>query len=131
MWHEKSIGKMSVSSKVCRIAYDEYGVSKLHQLVREKNQAEFTGLILQLCNLCKKNFFNVDATKLAAYAEQLLPRSDAAMYCILRRGLVWMHLNIPLIRRQNTDIAWNWILLRADIMLLRTDVTLLPVHTCT
>ncbi len=28
-------------------AYDEYGVSKLHQPVTEKNQMEFTGLVPQ------------------------------------------------------------------------------------
>ncbi len=36
MWHENSMGKMSVSWRVCHAAYDEYGVSKLHHLVRVK-----------------------------------------------------------------------------------------------
>ncbi len=34
----------------------------------------------------------MDAIKLAAYAEQHLPRSKAAMCCILPRDIVWMHL---------------------------------------
>ncbi len=64
-------------------------------LVREKNQTEFTGLVPQFlyCNLCKKFVFNVNAIKLAAYAEQPWPRSKAAMCCILPRNVVWMHLN--------------------------------------
>ncbi len=33
-------------------------------------------------------------------------------------------------RRQNTDIAWNGMMLQVDVTLLRTDVTLLPIHTC-
>ncbi len=33
-------------------------------------------------------------------------------------------------RQQNTDIAWNGMMLRADVMLLHTDVTQFPVHTC-
>ncbi len=36
MQHENSIGKMSVSSKVCHMAYDEKGVSKWLQPVRKK-----------------------------------------------------------------------------------------------
>ncbi len=39
--------------------------------------------------------------------------------------------NIPLMRRQNTDIAWNRMMLRADITLLHTDIMLLSIHTCT
>ncbi len=34
----------------------------------------------------------MDTIKLAAYAEQLLLHSKAAMCCILPRGIVWMHL---------------------------------------
>ncbi len=30
-----------------------------------------------------------------------------------------------------TDIAWNGMILRADVTLLHTDVTQLPIHTCT
>ncbi len=44
---------------------------------------------------------------------------------------VTLERNIPLMRRQNTDIAWNGMMLRADAMLLYADVTLLPIHTCT
>ncbi len=32
---------------------------------------------------------------------------------------------------QNTDIAWNGMMLQADVMLLCTDTMLLPIHTCT
>ncbi len=34
--------------KFARAAYDEEGVSKLHQLVEEKNQTEFIGLVPQV-----------------------------------------------------------------------------------
>ncbi len=34
-------------------------------------------------------------------------------------------------RRQNANIAWNEMMLQADVTLLRTDVTLLSIHTCT
>ncbi len=73
----------------------------------------------------------MDAIKLAAYAKQLLPRSEAVMCCILPRDIVWMHLNIPLMQWQNTDIAWNRVMLWANVTLLHTDVMLLPVLTRT
>ncbi len=43
---------------------------------------------------------------------------------------VTLERNIPLMRWQNTDIAWNGMMLQADVTLLRTVVTL-PIHTCT
>ncbi len=34
-------------------------------------------------------------------------------------------------RRQNTNFAWHGMMLQAVVTLLHTDITLLPVHTCT
>ncbi len=34
-------------------------------------------------------------------------------------------------RQQNTDDAWYRMMLQANVTLLRTDVTLFPIHTCT
>ncbi len=52
---------------------------------------EFTGLIPQFLWPSQKIIFYVDAIKLAAYAEQLLPASKATVCCILPRGIVWTH----------------------------------------
>ncbi len=45
--------------------------------------------------------------------------------------IVTLERNIPLMRRQKTGITWNGTMLQADVTLLRTNVTLLPIHTCT
>ncbi len=36
----------------------------------------------------------MDAIALAAYAEQLLPRGEASVCCVLPCGIVWTHLKI-------------------------------------
>ncbi len=68
-------------------------VSKLHQLEKKVRWSSLVSFH-SFCNPkygLQKNFFNVDAIKLAAYAEQLLPRGKAAMCCILGCDTVWTH----------------------------------------
>ncbi len=63
-------------------------ISLLEKKIRQSSLVSFRSF----CNCCKKIFFNVNASKLAAYAKQLLLHSKGAMCCILPRGIVWMHL---------------------------------------
>ncbi len=74
--------------------------------LEKKTRCSSLVLFHTFCNLCKKFFFNVDEIKLAAYAEQLLPRSKAAMSCILPRGIAWMHLYTLFIELQLFEIKF-------------------------
>ncbi len=72
-------------------------ISQLEKKIRQSSLISFHSF----CNLCKKLFFNTDAIKQAAYAEQHLPHSKAAMYCILPCGIVWMHFKISIGKMTN------------------------------
>ncbi len=91
------IDKLSVSSKEAKRHMKskgfQNGISQFEKKIRQSSPVSFHSF----CNLkkvCKKFFFHVDAIALAAYAEQLLPRSKAAVCCILLRGIEWTHLKI-------------------------------------
>ncbi len=86
---KNSIGKLSVPSK--EAAWHmmskgfQNGISRFEKIIRQSSPVLFHSF----CNLkkvCKKFFFHVDAIALVAYAEQLLPRSKAAVCCILPHG---------------------------------------------
>ncbi len=68
------------------------GISQFEIKIRRSSPILFHSFG-NLKKVCKKFFFHVDAIALAAYAEQLLPRSKAAVCCILPHGIVWTHLN--------------------------------------
>ncbi len=112
VWHENSIGKVSVSSKICRanICGQLYrrcnfwcgiwGVRGFkifvykYKLKMRKTCVSHSTVFVTWNMVSKQLFLNVDVFKLAAYAEQLLPRGKA-MCCILPCGIVWMHLYHP------------------------------------
>ncbi len=90
------IGKLLVPSKeVARHLMNkgfQNGISQLEKQIRPSSPISFHSFG-NLKKVCKKFFFHVDAIALAACAEQLLPRSKAALCCILPRSIVWTHLN--------------------------------------
>ncbi len=91
-WPKNSIGKLSVPLKeaVWHMMSKGFqnGINQFKKKIRPSSLISFHSF----CNLkkvCKKLFFRVDGIALAAYAEQLLPRSKAAVCCILPHGIVW------------------------------------------
>ncbi len=96
-WPKNLIGKLSVPSKeAARHMISkrfQNGISQFEKKIRPSSPISFHSFG-NLKKVCKKFFFHVDAIALAAYAEQLLPRSKAAMCCILPHGIVWTHLFI-------------------------------------
>ncbi len=92
---KNSLGKLSVPLKEAAQHMMskgfQSGISQFEKKIRQSSPISFHGFY-NLKKVCKKIFFHVDAIALAAYAEQLLPRSKAAVCCILPHGIVWTHL---------------------------------------
>ncbi len=95
------IGKLSVPSKEAAWHLMSKGfqnvISQFEKKIRLSSPISFHSFC-NLMKVCKKFFFHVDAIALAAYAEQLLPRSKAAVCCILSHDIVWMHLKKTIVR---------------------------------
>ncbi len=93
LWHA-AIGKLLVPSKEAvwhmRSKRFQNGISQFDKKIRQSSLVSFHSF----CNpkVCKNFFFHVDTITLAAYTEQLLPRSKAALCCILPHGIVWTRL---------------------------------------
>ncbi len=95
--HHNSIGKLSVPLKEATrhmmSKRFQNGISHSEKKTKPSSTISFHSFG-NLKKVCKKFFFHMDAIALAAYAEQLLPRSKAAVCCILQHGIVWTHLKI-------------------------------------
>ncbi len=105
---KNSIGKLSVPSKeATRHMMNKVfqnGISQFEKKIRPGSPISFHSFG-NLKKVYRKFFFHVDMIALAAYAEQLLPRGKAAVYCILPRGIVWTHLkNFRSISRNSLNI---------------------------